>query len=300
MPKEPITCPSCGSPEAVERGPHSFVCKHCGITFRWVDPTQFTVEHKGAICSCGRHATANCKRCGASLCKKHQRKWQADYWRYVGYHWEGREQTVPASRQHLTELAEPLLQRLEAWNYAHHDILCSNCVKDCNKQLAAAYPEITAIVGSAVAEGRICASCLTSDIAGSCSLCRRMVCSEHVRRCAECGRLLCPEHQLSCSKCSRGFCAQHYNARRSMCQACRRIEKTEKVVRLLGLAFATLIFGGGLLLSVLMWVMKRWGKGFRIWASMMFALLLCQAVSKIYEHWRITFWTRRKGKDHDK
>jgi hypothetical protein len=45
MPFEPIRCGSCGSGRVRQLAPDTWVCEHCHIQFRWIDPSKKTITH---------------------------------------------------------------------------------------------------------------------------------------------------------------------------------------------------------------------------------------------------------------
>lgn len=70
MPNQPVRCPNCGSGDARQTTPDSYVCQHCHTNFRWVDPNKKTVVHKKPLCDCGRIAKRFCCCCGKGYCNK--------------------------------------------------------------------------------------------------------------------------------------------------------------------------------------------------------------------------------------
>jgi len=195
MPKEPITCPHCGSSDCVEYSRDSFVCKHCDTAFKWVDPTHFTVTREAATCSCGKNATAKCRSCGRPLCEAHQEEWSSfvkpheigvyrfsdakggfevnpdswfaefaksyDRWRY------------PVSLVCPALWAESVLERLRLPE--DDDILCRECHEEFLERLKDASEEIADAAKHAISAGRICGGCL-SVARTRCAVCGAGVC----------------------------------------------------------------------------------------------------------------------------
>ena len=74
MPVEAISCPKCGSPDATEFKPGSYVCGHCEAVFKHVDAGRSSIGC--GIDGCGVAAIGRCETCGTAFCGTHQARFR--------------------------------------------------------------------------------------------------------------------------------------------------------------------------------------------------------------------------------
>lgn len=216
MPNQPVRCPNCGSGDARQTSPDSYVCEHCHTSFRWVDPTKTTVVQQPSLCRCGNIAAAFCTRCHEPLCEGH---------RYRHYDGPSRmdEDKYARSDQVRKLLGEYthcidrtlIVSCVESWGRLGStrpewvrdlleqrgldvsdetfplSVLCGKCFSADWKMWGEVLGEVFTSFRQRIAKGLVCITCLTDQI---------------VRHCPACGRGVCSRHGFECSKCHQHYC----------------------------------------------------------------------------------------------
>jgi len=234
MPNESVNCPSCGSPTCTEYRANAFVCQNCDGTFRWLNPTEFTVVHRGGTCDCGRRGVGGCTLCRTSVCKKHHATWQALFstWQLLkrsyatdpargwlqrcvderfGNDW--RDQ--PSFYRLPHDVTAPVLKQLKHDHCTDVDLLCLACTEALFAKLLR---PIENQIGRLDREGRLCELCLIDykrNVPQNVPQCSRnvpqydqqlLMASGH---CKACGLGFCVLHSELCDRCKTCWCKPH-------------------------------------------------------------------------------------------
>jgi hypothetical protein len=97
--------------------------------------------------------------------------------------------------------------------YKWDAVLCERCVAADWKAWGEVLEDVFASFPQRIAEGRVCATCLSTQVAG---------------QCGTCGRALCPLHCFACTRCHQPSCESHeqvvdrYGGRVILCARCHR------------------------------------------------------------------------------
>ncbi|HEV3021266.1 MAG TPA: hypothetical protein VGX76_02320, partial [Pirellulales bacterium] len=251
VPNESVTCPSCGSPCCTESRANAFVCQNCDGTFRWLNPTEFTVVHCGSTCACGRRSLGGCTLCRAGVCKKHHATWHAllSSWRSLkrahttdrGRGWlqrcvdgvfsnDWRER--PSLCRLPVEVTAPVLKQLKLDRWTDVDLLCLPCTEALFAKL---FRPVEDQIGRLGRAGRLCGLCLAehrqmapprgyehlflADECLRCNACRMTFCMFHTNACRSCKTIWCESHAPpdgfeGCCRCAPPSRLRRFFARR--------------------------------------------------------------------------------------
>ncbi|HVC95911.1 MAG TPA: hypothetical protein VND64_19635 [Pirellulales bacterium] len=226
MPNESVTCPSCGSPSCTEYRANAFVCQNCDGTFRWLNPTEFTIIHRGGTCACGRRGVGGCTMCGAGVCKKHHATWHTLLSTWLPLKWyrvadpargwlqrcvDGnfgsiwRERREQSSMCRLpVEVTAPVLKQLKFDQCTDVDLLCLACTEALFAKLLRPIENQIARLERA---NRLCEPCLVEYHRNAPHYYDYLFAADE--RCLACGTPLCFTHVKRCRGCKTAWCATH-------------------------------------------------------------------------------------------
>jgi len=168
MPLETMKCQECGSADVTEFKPGTYVCGHCEVVFKYVDPC--AVKASPTFCACGNQIQFRCQICRTALLCAHCDYRQAGYYQDstdvgFGYIFDGPVEGIAAGAPVLYD--RKLLATLEAI-HGGFEHLCGQCLLDAMDATA------DRIANGVVCEAPTCVN-LSNDRCRCCgsSLCTR-------------------------------------------------------------------------------------------------------------------------------